>query len=57
MPILIRETIIRANLENGEKDVLKDDQTPAPSIVESDPGLSDRIQKLLFLKLKERDER
>ena len=58
MPILIRETNIRANLTNDEKEPTQENQPQAQATGSgSDAGLDERIQKYLSRKLKARDER
>jgi|GEM_PF-3394173 len=58
MPILIRETTIRANLTNDEKEPTPESQSQAQANqTGSDTGLDERIQKHLLRKLKARDER
>ncbi len=58
MPILIRETNIRANLTNDEKEPAPESPVSAATNgVGSDAGLDERIQKHLLRKLKARDER
>lgn len=54
MPILIRETTIRANL-TGDAEAPKNNPNPAPASTE--PGAEEQVQKILLRKLKAREER
>jgi len=57
MPIIIRETTIRANLSNNDADVPKNGQDHPIVTTEPVTDLEGKIQKFLLRKLKTRDER